>query len=155
MHVLDWPVDDEPVMQRLDAPEFRLPFDASVKRRLDELITDDVRTWAEPATVVTHGKPDRRILEIAAQDNTDLIVMGVRGRNPLDLMLFGSTTNHVVRQASCPVLTLKAVNVLPTATRGAWRFADLRNALRKFRPGTNSSPLYLAANDGREASLEP
>ena len=107
MHVLDWPVDDELVMQRLDAPEFRLPFDASVKRRLDELITDEVRTWAEPATVVTHGKPYRRILEIAAQDNTDLIVMGVRGRNPLDLMLFGSTTNHVVRQASCPVLTLR------------------------------------------------
>jgi nucleotide-binding universal stress UspA family protein len=36
-----------------------------------------------------------------------LIVMGVRGRNPLNLALFGSTTNQVVRHASCPVLTLK------------------------------------------------
>jgi nucleotide-binding universal stress UspA family protein len=33
-------------------------------------------------------------------------VMGVRGRNPLDVMLFGSTTAHVVRQAECPVLTI-------------------------------------------------
>jgi nucleotide-binding universal stress UspA family protein len=33
--------------------------------------------------------------------------MGVHGRNPLDLMLFGSTTNQVVRRATCPVLTLK------------------------------------------------
>jgi nucleotide-binding universal stress UspA family protein len=94
-------------MERLNVPEFRLPFEASAQRRLDGLITDEVRTWAKPATVVLHGKPYRRILEIAAQDKTDLIVMGVRGRNPLDLMLFGSTTNHVVRQASCPVLTLR------------------------------------------------
>jgi nucleotide-binding universal stress UspA family protein len=40
------------------------------------------------------------------EENSDLIVMGVRGRNPVDLTLFGSTTNQVVRTASCPVLTL-------------------------------------------------
>jgi nucleotide-binding universal stress UspA family protein len=34
-------------------------------------------------------------------------VMGVHGRNALDLMLFGSTTNQVVRRATCPVLTLR------------------------------------------------
>jgi nucleotide-binding universal stress UspA family protein len=33
--------------------------------------------------------------------------MGVHGRNALDLMLFGSTTNQVVRRATCPVLTLR------------------------------------------------
>jgi nucleotide-binding universal stress UspA family protein len=107
LHVLDWPVEDELITQRLDAPEFRLPFETSVKQRLDALITTEAHTWAAPATEVTHGKAYRRILEIAARDKTDLIVMGVRGRNPLDLMLFGSTTNHVVRQASCPVLTLR------------------------------------------------
>jgi nucleotide-binding universal stress UspA family protein len=36
-----------------------------------------------------------------------LIVMGVHGRNPIDLLLFGSTTQHVVRAAACPVLTLR------------------------------------------------
>ena len=109
LHVLDWPEDDELLMERLDAPEFRLPLEASVKRRLDALITDEVRTWAKPATMVTHGKPYRRILEIAAHDKTDLIVMGVRGRNPLDLMLFGSTTNHVVRAGVLPGLDAEAV----------------------------------------------
>ncbi|MEP7308892.1 MAG: universal stress protein [Acidobacteriota bacterium] len=107
VHVLDWPEDDELMMKRLNTPEFRLPLEASVERRLEALITEEVRTWAKPSTVVIHGKPYRRILEIAAEDKTDLIVMGVRGRNPLDLMLFGSTTNHVVRRASCPVLTLR------------------------------------------------
>jgi nucleotide-binding universal stress UspA family protein len=54
-----------------------------------------------------HGKPYREILGIATEDRADLIVMGVHGRNALDLMLFGSTTNQVVRRATCPVLTLR------------------------------------------------
>jgi len=33
--------------------------------------------------------------------------MGIHGRGAVDLMLFGSTTQHVVRQASCPVLTVR------------------------------------------------
>jgi nucleotide-binding universal stress UspA family protein len=44
---------------------------------------------------------------IGGEENTDLIVIGVRGRNPVDLTFFGSTANHVVRRASCPVLSLR------------------------------------------------
>jgi nucleotide-binding universal stress UspA family protein len=33
--------------------------------------------------------------------------MGVNGRGAADLLLFGSTTHHVVREASCPVLTVR------------------------------------------------
>jgi nucleotide-binding universal stress UspA family protein len=44
---------------------------------------------------------------VAAEVGADLLVMGVHGRNVLDLMLFGSTTNQVVRRATCPVLTLR------------------------------------------------
>jgi nucleotide-binding universal stress UspA family protein len=33
--------------------------------------------------------------------------MGVRGRSAADVVLFGSTTQHVVRQATCPVLTMR------------------------------------------------
>jgi nucleotide-binding universal stress UspA family protein len=36
-----------------------------------------------------------------------LIVMGVQGRGAIDRMFFGSTTQHVVRQATCPVLTVR------------------------------------------------
>lgn len=34
--------------------------------------------------------------------------MGAQGRGGFDLMLFGSTTEHVLRQAACPVLTVRA-----------------------------------------------
>jgi hypothetical protein len=30
---------------------------------------------------------------VAADEQTDLIVIGVHGRNPVDMALFGSTTN--------------------------------------------------------------
>jgi len=43
---------------------------------------------------------------VAEEAQADLVVMGVRGRNPVDLALFGSTTQHVVRGAKCPVLVV-------------------------------------------------
>jgi nucleotide-binding universal stress UspA family protein len=55
-----------------------------------------------------HGKPAAQILQAAADLGADLIVVGVHGRNALDVGVFGSTANHVVRQAMCPVLTLRA-----------------------------------------------
>jgi nucleotide-binding universal stress UspA family protein len=56
--------------------------------------------------LIRHGKPYVQILQAAADERADLIVLGVRGRNPLDLTLFGSTTNQVVRHAEGPVLTV-------------------------------------------------
>jgi nucleotide-binding universal stress UspA family protein len=40
------------------------------------------------------------------ESKTDLIVMGVRGRNALDLKIFGSTTYRVVQLGPCPVLVV-------------------------------------------------
>jgi nucleotide-binding universal stress UspA family protein len=56
---------------------------------------------------VALGKPHVEILRSAAIAGADLIVIGVHGRNAADVMLFGSTTNQVVRRATCPVLTLR------------------------------------------------
>jgi nucleotide-binding universal stress UspA family protein len=52
------------------------------------------------------GKPYQQIVELALESKTDLIVMGVRGRNALDLKIFGSTTYRVVQLGSCPVLVV-------------------------------------------------
>jgi nucleotide-binding universal stress UspA family protein len=46
-------------------------------------------------------------LRVAAEHSADLLVLGVHGRGALDRMFFGSTTQHLVRQAACPVLTLR------------------------------------------------
>jgi nucleotide-binding universal stress UspA family protein len=95
------------LLERFDASAFRHVVDEQARGRLQALVTDDVRVWCKPSTKVAYGKPYREILDVAEEERADLIVIGVRGRNPLDLTLFGSTTNHVVRRASCPVLTLR------------------------------------------------
>jgi CPA2 family monovalent cation:H+ antiporter-2 len=107
LHVFDWPPDDDLLFQRFDAREFHRVVEEDARGRLEGLVTEDVKVWCRPATKVAYGKPYRQILEVAEREATDLIVIGVRGRNPVDLAVFGSTTNHVVRRATCPVLTLK------------------------------------------------
>lgn len=57
--------------------------------------------------LVRIGKAHGEILAVAAETGADLVVMGVRGRGAVDLTLFGSTTNQVVRRAPCAVLTVR------------------------------------------------
>jgi nucleotide-binding universal stress UspA family protein len=77
------------------------------KELLRRAIPDQVRDYCQVETVQTVGKPYREILRVAGEHAADLIVLGVHGRGVVDLMFFGSTTQHVVRQAACPVFTLR------------------------------------------------
>jgi nucleotide-binding universal stress UspA family protein len=106
LHVFD--TGDEPLTDRpINVPEYRRQLEHDLTVELGALVPDSVRTWCQPSTRTARGKAYREILGIATEESCDLIVMGVQGRNALDLMLFGSTTNQVVRRATCPVLTLR------------------------------------------------
>ncbi len=107
LHVFNWVREGDPLVERFDTLEFRRVVEDDARTRLAALVTDDARQWCSPSTAVAYGKPYREILDLAAKDETDLIVMGVRGRNTFDLAVFGSTTHHVVRASTCPVLTLR------------------------------------------------
>jgi nucleotide-binding universal stress UspA family protein len=108
LHVFEWPADDEPIAARpFSVPEYRRERERDASAKLGELVPDSVRQWCQPRTRLSHGKAYGEILSVAAEEASDLIVMGVHGRNALDLMLFGSTTNQVVRRATCPVLTVR------------------------------------------------
>lgn len=52
------------------------------------------------------GRAHTELLALASETAADLLVLGVRGRGAIDLTLFGSTTNQVVRRATCDVLTV-------------------------------------------------
>jgi len=58
--------------------------------------------------VLESGSPYQEILRTAEREGCDLIVMGVAGRSSADLVFFGSTANHVVRAAACPVMTIRS-----------------------------------------------
>ena len=57
--------------------------------------------------IVTMGSPHREIVRVATERNAELIVLGAYSHGPIDHMFFGSTTNHVVHRARCPVITVR------------------------------------------------
>jgi len=108
LHVFEWPADEAPARRLIETSELHRRWEAETRQQLEALIPDDVRNWCTPEPKLAFGKAYQQILSVAATGHMDLIVMGVQGRNAIDLMLFGSTTQQVVRQASCPVLTLRS-----------------------------------------------
>jgi nucleotide-binding universal stress UspA family protein len=53
------------------------------------------------------GNPALSILDEVQADAIDLIIMGAKGSTWIDRLLIGSTTEKVVKNATCPVITLK------------------------------------------------
>jgi len=89
---------------------FAPPVSEATKDRAWERL---LQVWpAKPAAHVQHllaeGDPAAEILRTAREHHCDLIVMGTHGRTGLNRFVLGSVAEQVVRQAGCPVLTIKA-----------------------------------------------
>lgn len=89
-------------------PEYFRYLRDDAHKRLDALIPHDARAWCTPELRVPSGTPYREVLRAAADAGADLIVMGVAGRAGFSTMMLGSTTNQVLRAATCPVLTVRS-----------------------------------------------
>ena len=115
VHVIEWPWSEPPAPVLAELPshqadalgEFRRYLVAGATKRLESLVSEAIRDRCEVTVHVAHGKPYAQVLQIARDAGADLIVLGVHGRNPIDMTVLGSTTNQIVRQATCPVLTLR------------------------------------------------
>ena len=75
------------------------------KRQLFNLKPDDERITVEH--LFQRGDPAPEIVRLAQEQDVDLIVMGTHGRGWLGRLLMGSVAEQVVRNAPCPVLTVK------------------------------------------------
>ena len=64
-------------------------------------------TW-EPEFLVRFGEAAQEILRTATEQDTDLLVLGLRGGRGLAGQLPSATAYELVRQAPCPVLTLRS-----------------------------------------------
>ena len=74
----------------------------------------EVLPEAEAAEVeVTHqvvvGSPSREIVQVAAAEKVDLIVIATHGRSGLSRLFMGSVAERVVRTAPCPVMTIRPI----------------------------------------------
>ena len=104
IHVLEPASVFEPVAVAPDGLPVSGELQRAARHRLQELVKPDTRAFADVDETVSAGKPYQEILRAATEQGSDLIVLGVAGHH---LAGFGSTTTHVVREAECPVLTVR------------------------------------------------
>ena len=107
-HVLErFPIYEPVMMGGPGTPEHDRVAGDVARTRMREAIPDAVRALGPLTELVAEGKPYREILRLADEQRAELIVIGAHGGDG-GQNTFGSTTNQVVRRATCPVLTLKA-----------------------------------------------
>ena len=106
-HVIEMPTYTELLNPVL---EHRQSSSAAIKEfiqgKLDALVPEDARHWCSASTVMLEGQPYEQLLKYAEQTAIDLIVLGSRGHGLIDTMLIGSTTDRVIRNATCPVFSV-------------------------------------------------
>ena len=109
LHVVEFPpmLNVEPTMPAVDLSRLREAAASDGRRKLEQLIPEEARTYCTVETAVVEGRAYREILRQATERQSDLIVIGVHGRGALDLLVFGSTTHHVIRASACPVLIVR------------------------------------------------
>lgn len=95
------------------------PYLSTVGTELERKIEADAAKWLgsvrqqlenRQIRVKVHfrrGRPDSVIADAARQIGCQLIVMGTRGKSGLSHVLLGSVAERTVRQAPCPVLTVR------------------------------------------------
>ena len=76
--------------------------------RLRPVVPEETRVFCHVKERVETGESYPAILRTAFEERAGLIVVGRHGHGAVEQAFLGSTALHVVRQASCPVLTVRA-----------------------------------------------
>ncbi|MDD5366393.1 MAG: universal stress protein [Gallionellaceae bacterium] len=75
---------------------------------LDRVLLAMTRLGVSVSSLLAEGRPEQAIVENAAKESADLIIMGSHGRNGLDRILMGSVSERVLNQSNCPVLVARS-----------------------------------------------
>jgi nucleotide-binding universal stress UspA family protein len=78
--------------------------DAEARSVLDETVSALGIEGAE--TIVLEGRPGPALCAAAADRSASVIVLGTRGHGGVRRAVLGSVSDHVARNAPCPVLTV-------------------------------------------------
>jgi universal stress protein A len=92
------------------------------RRLLDRFLAEnfaDCIDLVEVRQVVEFGRPYKNIVEEAATEGVDIIVMSTYGRTGIDHVILGSVTEKVVAHAPCPVLVVPRYERQATTAQAA------------------------------------
>ena len=87
--------------------EVFLDLERGLKEHFYKLVPEEEFNAIKLEAVVREGTAPEEILAEAKEKDADLIVMATHGRTGLSHMVMGSVAEKVVRQATCPVLTIR------------------------------------------------
>ncbi len=114
LHVLGHDLHDTPDMydtvisdSRLNDEDYQQRRSLYARQRLLEIVPGAADVDCQVEVAGPNGPPAHAILRRAAEQQSDLLVLGVQPRTGANLLLAGSTTHDVLRQATCAVLTLR------------------------------------------------
>lgn len=94
-------------MGQIAIPSVNAEWDIKAKEELDKLAASEIPDTVKVKAIIKTGKPFLEIIETAADENVDIIIIATHGHSGMEHILFGSTAEKVVRKAPCPVLTLR------------------------------------------------
>ena len=108
LHVVDTTYDISGFyIPHISAEKLMQEMEDAAEKKLTNIRSAISRRIKTCEIVVKSGIPHKEILKFAKDKGIDMIIMGTHGKAGLDHLLFGSTTERVLRQASCPVLTIR------------------------------------------------
>jgi len=108
LHVVDTTYDISGFyIPHISAEKLMQEMEEAAEKKLTNISSAISRRVKAREIVVKSGIPHKEILKFAKDKGVDMIIMGTHGKAGLDHLLFGSTTERVLRQASCPVLTIR------------------------------------------------
>lgn len=101
------PVGPDPALVASVPPEYYSETESQAREALARVIHAD---WDQPRSVensVRWGDPVEEIVAFAKDEAVDLIVIATHGRTGLSHVLLGSVAERIIREAPCPVLTIR------------------------------------------------
>ncbi len=101
VHVMSEPLFMYPPGEPPSIDEFRR------EELRDKLNSVQPKSGVTATHALEEGDPAEEILNLADLTHADLIVMGTRGRRGLPGLVTRSVTEKVLREAKCPVLTIR------------------------------------------------
>ena len=116
LHVVDVAI---PAKVEVTAPLDKM--EAAVTSKLKRLTHQTINAKIKSELHVETGDTGAQVLDAAKRLGADLIVMATHGRQGLRRLVLGSVAARIVREARCPVLTVR-----PTTRR-------VRTALKRAR----------------------
>lgn len=108
IHVINEPVDLRGFyVPHISFDKLEEEIEQGAQKMMEKFCRTHMHDFTNYECFVIPGIPYDEIISKAQEIEADLIVMGTHGRTGLDHVLFGSTTEKVVRKSPIPVMTIR------------------------------------------------